>query len=159
MAVAPLADRVRRARWLRAAAPWVWTVRDAVRVRWRLRHAAMDDFDRALGVRTRVVPRLRDFWRTFRRGGVLHEPSPAAEVRRIIEGLGIPFEQTVFVDVGSGAGRVVLLAAEYPFKRVVGVELAPSLHALAEANIKALPAEMRRAGAVQLECGDATTFD
>jgi SAM-dependent methyltransferase len=129
-----------------------------MRVRWGLRHGAIDDFDRVYGVQTRIVPSWREFFRTFRRGGVEHEPSPPAGVREILDGLDIPFQETVFVDVGSGAGRVVLLAAEYPFKRVVGVELTPSLHARAEANVKALPSEACRAGAVQLECGDATAY-
>jgi SAM-dependent methyltransferase len=41
----------------------------------------------------------------------------------------------VFLDLGSGKGRVVLEAARYPFKRVVGVELSPELGAIARANL------------------------
>lgn len=44
--------------------------------------------------------------------------------------------EDVFVDFGSGMGRVVFLAARrYPFARVEGVEISPVLHAIAEANI------------------------
>ncbi|MEJ8278278.1 hypothetical protein [Pseudonocardia spirodelae] len=44
----------------------------------------------------------------------------------------------VFVDLGSGMGRVVLQAAMmYPFRRVLGVEIAGDLHRIAEANIAA----------------------
>lgn len=43
----------------------------------------------------------------------------------------------VLVDYGSGAGRVVLMAARLlPFKAIVGVELLPSLVDLAERNRK-----------------------
>ena len=42
----------------------------------------------------------------------------------------------VFVDVGSGMGRMVLRAAQYPFKRVIGIELSPQLHEIAQANIE-----------------------
>ncbi|MEK6252814.1 MAG: class I SAM-dependent methyltransferase [Actinomycetota bacterium] len=42
----------------------------------------------------------------------------------------------VFVDFGSGKGRVVWQAAQYPFARVVGVEISPQLNAVARRNIE-----------------------
>jgi 16S rRNA G966 N2-methylase RsmD len=42
----------------------------------------------------------------------------------------------VFIDLGSGMGRMVLeAAATYPFKRVIGVELAQELHDIALSNV------------------------
>jgi SAM-dependent methyltransferase len=42
----------------------------------------------------------------------------------------------VFLDVGSGMGRVVLLAAmSYPFQRVLGVEISGRLHEIALRNL------------------------
>ncbi len=46
-----------------------------------------------------------------------------------------PIERTVFLDVGAGKGRAVLLASEYPFLRVEGIELHAGLAAIAEANV------------------------
>lgn len=40
-----------------------------------------------------------------------------------------------FIDLGSGKGRVLLMATEYPFDRIVGVELLPELNAVARENI------------------------
>jgi hypothetical protein len=40
-----------------------------------------------------------------------------------------------FVDIGSGKGRVLMLASEAPFQRIVGVELSPALTTIAESNI------------------------
>jgi SAM-dependent methyltransferase len=40
-----------------------------------------------------------------------------------------------FIDLGCGKGRAVLLASEYPFAQVVGVEIAPQLHRIAIANV------------------------
>lgn len=48
-----------------------------------------------------------------------------------------PIEQTVFLDVGAGKGRAMLLASEYPFLRVEGVELNPKLAEIARRNISA----------------------
>lgn len=46
-----------------------------------------------------------------------------------------PIEQTVFLDVGAGKGRALLLASRFPFLRVEGVELNPGLAAIARANL------------------------
>jgi SAM-dependent methyltransferase len=46
-----------------------------------------------------------------------------------------PIERTVFLDIGAGKGRALLLASQYPFLRVEGVELNHSLAAIAKANI------------------------
>ena len=46
-----------------------------------------------------------------------------------------PIERTVFVDVGAGKGRAMLVASQYPFLRVEGVELNPKLAEIARRNI------------------------
>jgi SAM-dependent methyltransferase len=56
-------------------------------------------------------------------------------MRRILARLEVSTED-VFVDFGSGKGRPVFLAARYPFKRVIGVEISPELHRIAQANIR-----------------------
>src|SRR5579871_6319392 len=40
-----------------------------------------------------------------------------------------------FVDLGSGKGRVLLIASEFPLHRVIGVEFDERLHAIAQQNI------------------------
>lgn len=46
-----------------------------------------------------------------------------------------PIERTVFLDVGAGKGRAMLVASEYPFLRVEGVELNPKLVNITRRNI------------------------
>src|SRR5579875_1369294 len=46
-----------------------------------------------------------------------------------------PIGRTVFLDVGAGKGRAMLLASQYPFLRVEGVELNPQLAEVARANM------------------------
>ncbi len=48
----------------------------------------------------------------------------------------MPINRTVFLDVGAGKGRAMLLASQYPFLRVEGVELNPVLAGIAQANIE-----------------------
>ena len=44
-----------------------------------------------------------------------------------------------FVDLGCGKGRAVLIAAQFPFRRILGVELDPELCRIARANIARQP--------------------
>ena len=41
-----------------------------------------------------------------------------------------------FLDLGSGKGRAILLASEFPFRQVIGVELNPAMVTIAEANVE-----------------------
>jgi SAM-dependent methyltransferase len=54
---------------------------------------------------------------------------------RVLGSLDIPWAEYTFIDFGSGKGRALLLASEFPFKRIVGLEFSPELHRVAEANI------------------------
>ena len=44
-------------------------------------------------------------------------------------------EDYTFLDIGCGKGRVLMLASDRPFHRIVGVELNPELTATAQANL------------------------
>jgi SAM-dependent methyltransferase len=52
-----------------------------------------------------------------------------------------------FIDIGSGKGRALVLAARHGFPSVIGVELSPALHRIAEKNFArisgSLPAKIR----------------
>lgn len=45
------------------------------------------------------------------------------------------FEEYTFLDLGSGKGRMLLVAAEFPFQKIRGIEFAIELHKQAERNI------------------------
>jgi SAM-dependent methyltransferase len=45
-------------------------------------------------------------------------------------------EKDVFLDYGCGKGRVLIAAAGYRFRRIIGVEIAPELIACARENIR-----------------------
>ena len=64
-----------------------------------------------------------------------YQPTEPAAFHQMMDALGTDFSQFTFIDIGSGKGRVLLMAADYPFSRVIGVELLPALHRIAEQNI------------------------
>lgn len=55
--------------------------------------------------------------------------------RETLPAAGGRIEAYSFVDVGAGKGRVLFLASELPFRKIVGVELHPRLAGIAEENI------------------------
>jgi SAM-dependent methyltransferase len=46
-----------------------------------------------------------------------------------------PITSYTFLDIGAGKGRGLLVASEYRFRRVVGIELNPALAAIARQNV------------------------
>jgi len=69
-----------------------------------------------------------------------------------------PIEQTVFIDAGAGMGRAVLLAAEMPFRQVIGVELHPALVRVARRNVAAWRKAGRAQAPVRMVEADAVEF-
>lgn len=63
-----------------------------------------------------------------------------------------------FIDIGSGKGRTLLLASDYPFRKIIGVELFPELHAAAERNIAVYRSPNQQCTTFELHCMDATQF-
>jgi SAM-dependent methyltransferase len=67
-------------------------------------------------------------------------------------------EEFSFIDVGAGMGRAMLLAAELPFRQVVGVELNPTLARIARKNLAVWRASGRARAPMRLVCRDAAEF-
>jgi hypothetical protein len=61
--------------------------------------------------------------------------TPSKTFHWAISAAGIDPSQCHFVDIGSGWGSVLLLAAGYPFRSITGVEFAKELHNKACANL------------------------
>jgi SAM-dependent methyltransferase len=90
---------------------------------------------------------------------VYYEATPTRVIRRALEAAVPDPERRVFVDYGSGKGRVLLLASDYPFKRVIGVELSGMLHITAQHNIRIYRGGKQRCPNVGSVCCDAARFD
>ncbi len=74
--------------------------------------------------------------------------------------LDLEWPRFTFIDIGCGKGRALLLSLRYPFRRIIGVELSPSLAAVAELNLALFNAPWRkREVPAHIFVGDATTFE
>lgn len=85
-----------------------------------------------------------------------YEAVPVGDFRSLIATL--PPEAiaaSTFVDIGAGMGRAVLLASEYPFKQVVGIEVSPGLYEIARDNLERADRSRRVCRDVRLVRADA----
>jgi predicted RNA methylase len=90
--------------------------------------------DRHLGIETAGHVTLDELG-IRRADGVDYEPSSWRVLNRVLRPHDIGLDD-VFLDLGCGKGRVVIQAARYRFKRVIGVEVSPVLAVIARANVE-----------------------
>lgn len=138
-----------------AAAIWGFA-RESTPERRRRRYGDVDfDWDYRVDTTSATVS-----WRD-RLMGMFHspyQPTEPALFQEMLVRLPIDFREFTFIDLGSGKGRVLLMAANYPFRRIVGVELLPGLDRVAEENIHKYKSDAQQCFAVQSVCGDAREF-
>jgi len=135
-------------------------VRDSTPARRRQRYGDTDyDWDHRVNTTSAAVG-----WRD-RLLGVLHSPYQPTEPALFQEMLAclqqhshVDFAEFTFLDLGSGKGRTLLMASDYPFRRTVGVELLPALDQIARENLRQYKSEGQRCFDLETVCADATTF-
>ena len=65
-----------------------------------------------------------------------YEAVPLVTFARMMRRLPTDLSEYVFIDIGSGKGRALLLASQYGFKRIIGIEFATELHDVARRNLR-----------------------
>jgi SAM-dependent methyltransferase len=99
-----------------------------------------------------VSGRWNDLWNTAYYG-----ISPSG-FNQMMQALDLDWQRFMFVDLGSGKGRALLLASRFPFRRIVGVEIAPELSEVATANIGRFAALWQTCREIESRIGDAAEF-
>jgi SAM-dependent methyltransferase len=137
-------------------------VRESTPSRRRQRYGDVDyDWDFRVDTTSATVG-----WRD-RLLGHLHSPYQPTEPTlfgEMIESLmqvtpKINLPEFTFIDIGSGKGRALLMASQYPFRRILGIELLPELHRVAKENIGKYKSDSQRCFAIDCVLADASTFD
>jgi SAM-dependent methyltransferase len=131
-------------------------LRDSTPSRRRQRYGDMEyDWEHRVNTTSGTVG-----WRA-RLLGAFHspyQPTEPALFREMMASLPIAFDEFTFVDIGSGKGRTLLMASEYPFRKIMGVELIAQLHRVAEENIRAYKSATQRCSQIEAVCADACEF-
>lgn len=73
--------------------------------------------------------------------------------------LPIPFEDFTFIDFGSGKGRALLLASEYPFKKIIGLEFSRELHGAALENVRRYGSTTQKCSAIEPQLADFVEYE
>lgn len=76
----------------------------------------------------------------------------------MIDALPEAVDGFTFIDLGSGKGRTLLMAASYPFRRIIGMELLGELNAVAARNIAGYRGDAQQCFAIESHTGDARYF-
>jgi len=66
--------------------------------------------------------------------------------------------QCSFLDLGCGKGRPLLVATEFPFKDIVGVELSSAFAQIARSNAERIANDYTGRRRARIEVGDATEY-
>jgi SAM-dependent methyltransferase len=138
-------------------AGYLWEfVRDSTPARRRQRYGDIDyDWDHRVDTTSATVggmDRLR---------GLFHSPYQPTEpglFREMLQSLPVDFSKFTFLDIGSGKGRTLLMASDFPFRRIVGVELLPALHRIARENVRRYKSDSQKCVAIEARCENASQF-
>jgi SAM-dependent methyltransferase len=89
---------------------------------------------------------------------VAYGGSDPGAFRDAINILSIDYKRFAFLDFGSGKGRAILLATEFPFRRIVGIEFSVLLNSIACENIKLFRSDAAKCNNVTSVCMDVLDF-
>jgi SAM-dependent methyltransferase len=109
----------------------------------------MDTTSARVGWRERLLGELHS----------LYQPTEPAPFREMISRLPVNLCEFTFIDIGSGKGRVLLMAANYPFRRIIGLELLPALHSIALQNLARYKSQTQQCFRIEPVCCDACDFE
>jgi len=109
-----------------------------------LRHAwNSHGFDIWFGVDTLHVSKKSNFWGEGVKSKTKINATDSTSdnvyrVKKALDNIGnhLDFNQTVFVDLGCGKGRTMMIASRYPFYKIIGVELSYNIANICKNNIQ-----------------------
>jgi hypothetical protein len=131
--------------------------REATPSRRKSRYGDIEfDCDYRVDTNSANVSRRMDLLGLF--AGTPYQPCDPTLFHQTIRALNIDYGEFDFIDLGSGKGRALLMASDYPFRRILGVELLRELHYIAENNIRRYKSSSQQCFVLESRCGDAREF-
>ena len=132
-------------------------LRDLTPQRRRSRYGDIEyDFDHDVNTTWATVPfrvRFRELLT-----GARYQASQPELFHEILSALPVSPNGFTFLDLGSGKGRTLLMASDYPFQRIIGIELLEELHEIASKNVVHYRDEKQQCFNIETSCGDARDF-
>ncbi len=108
-----------------------------------IRHNASERYhERRLGIDTSGTVAMEELG-IDNPGHGEYGPTPFRDFHAMFSCVPIRPGQDVLIDYGSGKGRALILAASYPFRRIIGVEFSQALNDVALRNLAAARGHLR----------------
>jgi hypothetical protein len=129
--------------------------------RWIRARRQGREFDRRFGTRTTpVVMSLASLGATEEqsRHGTWYQPVVIDEMDAMLRSIDLSRGDFTFVDYGCGMGLPLLIASNYAFARIIGVELLSPLADIARENIRVYRRPEQRCTAIEVLCRDARDY-
>src|SRR5260370_1256744 len=79
--------------------------------------------------------------------------------RSLLGKLALDYANTVFIDLGCGKGRTLLLASDYSFRAIIGVEISRELCEMAMENVKTYCSHRRKCSNISVHCQGIEEFE
>jgi SAM-dependent methyltransferase len=89
--------------------------------------------------------------------GNRYQPTGAGAFKAMMEALKLTRDD-VLVDFGSGKGQVLMMAARYPFKRIVGIEFSDRLCVISRTNVEKFKAREPIGASIEVVHEDAGRY-
>jgi hypothetical protein len=155
-------DSVRYYGWWRACRQMLAALgrafRESLPDRRRARYGDLDfDFDHSVDT-TRANVGFRPQFIATLTGSPYFATEPWL-FEEMMRALPIDFREFIFVDLGSGKGRALLMASGYPFQKIIGVEFLPDLNRVAQQNIAKYSNERQQCREISSVQMDARDFE
>jgi len=138
------------------------------RFKWRLFRArlAFEDprsraFDRRHRVETAREELLSDMGvaaDAIKRGNTVYRVTWSSLIKKAMAQLDIDPRRYSFIDYGSGKGKAMLMASDYPFKTIIGLEYAKRLHDIAVENCRTYRSANQQCHSLEQTLGDALDY-
>ena len=118
-------------------------------------------FDRLHGTDTDgvIMPAEMDVSSESRLYGTRYEATPMERFPTLLARVQADFRDYTFIDVGCGKGRTLLMAANYPFREIIGIEYSEQLCRIAERNIQRFVRPGLACSKLSVVCADATEYE
>ena len=123
-------------------------------------HAALDatwDFRHGTETLTRIPPQNLDTDSRNKDQATTYGATRARPFRQLLNKLNLS-RAGGFVDLGCGKGRVLLIAAQYGFRKVVGVDFSESLCRIARNNVAVFSRRRRLESAISIVHSDVIHY-
>jgi hypothetical protein len=128
----------------------------------RLEQRGFARFDRTHGTETIghiQWDNLKSLYHVDQEAGVGYRSANMRIVKHALNSLPIDYKDYIFLDFGSGKGSVLLFASDFPFKKIIGIEIFEALHCVAQKNISIYTGSQQKCQSVSSLCMDALEYE